>query len=127
MSLLCSTIDKFTDKYKYWTLNSDYGPFTENNITFYVKKGSIIKVKDDNNQFYGVDKGWFQIIHYSKIIKAMINYEVNGKYILYIMVQKKKLPNIHEFILKVDLNYCSPYEIDNNEEIMNSIDIELLK
>ena len=57
----------------------------------------------------------------------MINYEVNGKYILHIMVQKKKLPNIHEFILKVDLNYCTPYDLDNNEEIMNSIDIELLK
>ena len=124
MSFFCNNIDKDIKDNKYWELLYKFGPFIENEIIFYLDKGTIISIKNDINHLYGIEKSCFITNYHAKVIKAKIKYVMNGKYIYKIMIQKESLPDIHNYILKVDLNYCIPYMEDN---ISKSIDMELIK
>ena len=115
MSLLCSNLDKLIENNRFWELNCKLGPYTENNITFFIDKGTILTIKNDfNDELIGYEKSCFQIIYYSKIIKGNIIYKQNEDY--YKMLQYNKLPDLYNYTLKIDLNYCIHYEskLDNN-------------
>jgi len=126
MSLLCSNLDKLIKDHRFWQLNCKLGPYIENEVTFYIDKGTIISIKNDyDNKLIGLERSCFQTVYYSKVIKCNIIYLQNENY--FNILKQNKLPFIYNFTLKVDLNYCTPYELNLENSSKNNIKISFIK
>jgi hypothetical protein len=124
MSIFCNNIDKDIKNYKYWELSYTFGPFIDNDIVFYLDKGTIISIKNEYDKLYGIEKTCFISNYHARVIRANIRYVMNGKYMFKIIIQKENLPDIYNYILKVDLNYCTPYL---GNDFTKSIKMDLIK
>jgi hypothetical protein len=126
MLSLCCDLDILYKNNRFWKLNSKLGPYTENSISFYIDKETILTNKNDyDNDFIGFERNCFRIIYYFKIIKANIIYVQNENY--YNMLQKNKLPDIYNYKFKINLNYCVPYELKIEKNLKKSIQISFTK